>query len=310
MNTASLIIPTYNRPYDLENCLRSILSQTQRPEELIVVDDGNLESVPLWDELEHAGISCHYVRKDKPGLTESRNLGVSLATQDILFFLDDDVILENEYLAEIMKAYSNDPDNNVGGVGGAITNKPQLTFIRKARRMWNIPFLVCGFNEGKVLPSGFGTDFGTTPYPLMKTTEVDFLDGGVSSYRREIFNEFVFTDAYRKFGFGEDKDFSYRVSRKYRLLFTPKARLVHLESSTMRPDKRTWGRKFIIGRWLFFRDFLQKNSWSKMFFAWAVFGYLLDRTVIASLKLSKEEWRRVLGILDAINLLLRGKIEP
>lgn len=260
MSTASLIIPTYNRVYDLENCLRSILTQTRRPEELVVVDDGALDVVPLWDDLQQAGISCKYVRKDKPGLTESRNLGVSLATKDILFFLDDDVILEPEYLAEIMKVYEYDLESGIGGVGGAMTNKPPLTLLRKIRRIWNIPFFVCGRQEGKVLPSGFGTDFGTTPYPLTTPTDVDFLDGGVSSYRKEIFREFIFTDAYRRYGFGEDKDFSYRVSRKFRLVFTPKAKLVHLESSTMRPDMRTWGRKFIIGRWLFFATICRKKA--------------------------------------------------
>ncbi|WP_421902102.1 glycosyltransferase family 2 protein [Maridesulfovibrio sp.] len=310
MSSSSLIIPTYNREYDLSNCLHSVLAQTRLPDQLIIVDDGRLMAVPLWKELQQAGISCHYVRKDKPGLTESRNLGVSLAKNEILFFLDDDVILEPNYLAEIMRVYEGDPERTVGGVGGAITNKPKLTLLHKMRRIWNIPFFVCGIHEGRVLPSGFGTDFGTTPFPLTKLSEVDFLDGGVSSFRRDVFDQFVFTDAYRRYGFGEDKDFSYRISRNYRLLYTPKAQLVHLESSTMRPDMRTWGRKFIIGRWLFFRDYLQKGKMSRMYYCWAVFGYLLDRVIIAGIKRSGNEWQRVLGILDAVKILLSGRLEP
>lgn len=310
MTTATLIIPTYNRPDDLENCLRSVLEQTRAPDELIVVDDGALEAVPLWESLEASGIACRYVRKDSPGLTESRNLGVSMASGEVIFFLDDDVILEPEYLAEIMKVYEQDPHGRVGGVGGAITNKQPLTPLRRLRRLWNIPFLVCGMREGKMLPSGFGTDYGTTSRPLTRVTDVDFLDGGVCSFRREVFDQMSFTDAYRRYGFGEDKDFTYRVSRKWRLVYTPFARLVHLESSTMRPDMRTWGRKYIIGRWLFFRDYMRRGSWSTVFFAWAVLGYTLDRVAIATIRRSATEWRRVAGIFDAVTLLLRGRLEP
>lgn len=310
MTTVTLIIPTYHRPDDLENCLRSVLEQTRLPEELIVVDDGELEAVPLWDELSTAGVHCEYVRKNTPGLTESRNLGVSMATGEVIFFLDDDVILEPDYLEQIMAVYEADAQGQVGGVGGAITNKPKLTPLRALRRLWNIPFLVCGWREGRVLPSGFGTDFGTTPFPLRTVSEVDFLDGGVCSFRREVFDELSFTDAYRRYAFGEDKDFTYRVSRRWKLMYTPLARLVHLESSTMRPDMRTWGRKFVMGRWLFFRDYLRRGPLSTCLFGWALLGYGLDRLIIAAIKRSPEEWRRVRGILDAAGLLLRGRLEP
>ena len=43
----SIIIPTYNSPEELQNCLASILEQTVLPGEIIIVDDGNLEQIPL-----------------------------------------------------------------------------------------------------------------------------------------------------------------------------------------------------------------------------------------------------------------------
>ncbi len=308
MLTSTIIIPTYNRPEELHDCMVSLLAQTRLPEEIIVVDDGDLPGFPLEAECKAAAIHCVYTQKEEPGLTESRNMGVSLATQEIIFFLDDDVVLEPEYVAEILKVYELDETGRVGGVGGGITNKKPLGVLQKIRRVVNIPFLVSGWREGRVLPSGFCTDFGTTPFPLSGVTEVEFLDGGACSYRREVFEDLSFTDRYRKYGLGEDKDFSYRVSRRYTLMLSQLARLDHLESTVMRPDLRTWGRKFIMGRYLFFREYRYKGWWSSIFFSWAVFGYALDRIIIALLKRSGPEWDRVRGIGDAVRLILKGGV--
>ncbi|XPV75086.1 MAG: glycosyltransferase family 2 protein [Desulfovibrio sp.] len=308
MLTSTIIIPTYNRPGDLNNCVASLLAQTRLPEEVVVVDDGDLPGFPLEAECRAAGIRCVYMQKDVPGLTESRNVGVSLATQEIIFFLDDDVVLEPEYVAEILRVYEQDKSGRIGGVGGVMANKKPLGVLQKIRRVVNILFFVSGWREGRVLPSGFCSDFGTTPFPLSGEAEVDFLDGGVCSYRHEVFDHFSFTDHYRKYGFGEDKDFSYSVSRRYTLVLTPLARLDHLESAVMRPDLRTWGRKFIMGRYLFFRKYVYTGWWSLLFFGWAVFGYTLDRLTIALLMRSGSEWDRVCGIGDAVRLIFKGGV--
>ena len=94
----SVIIPTYNRPEDLKNCIRSILNQSVKPDEVIVIDDGNLPEFPLLKECKDTGIHCIFHKKNIPGLTASRNAGVKLSTGDIIFFLDDDVELLSGYI--------------------------------------------------------------------------------------------------------------------------------------------------------------------------------------------------------------------
>ena len=54
MLKTSVIIPTYNRESDLKNCIRSIIGQTVKPSELIIVDDGNLPAPPFKEECEEA----------------------------------------------------------------------------------------------------------------------------------------------------------------------------------------------------------------------------------------------------------------
>ena len=180
----SVIIPTYNRPDDLKKCIESILTQTVRPDELIIVDDGALQELPLKKSCEDAGIGYLYFKKDKPGLTASRNAGIKLASGDIVIFFDDDVVLFPDYIEQILSVYKEDPGGEVGGVGGAVANTPPLKIKQRIKRALEIVFLISGLKEGKVLPSGFCTNFGDTDRPLVKNTEVDFLSGGVSSFRK------------------------------------------------------------------------------------------------------------------------------
>lgn len=304
----TIIIPTYNRPLELKNCIRSILEQTMKPDELFIVDDGNLTEFPFKKELEAADIKCFYLKKDCPGLTASRNYGVQMATGDIIFFFDDDVILDSDYIEEILKIYIGDKTNKIGGVGGIQKNRNILNI--KDYLLWvpEIFFIVNGFSEGRVLPSGFCIDYGTTPFRIRANTEVAFLAGCAMSFRKRIFQEFSFnSERYLGYGLGEDKDFSYRVSRKYRLIINPKAMLLHLESSKMRGDKYTFGRKYMIERFIFFKNFVKKTPSSWIFFYYAVFGYILTRTLIFLFFPKKENINRLRGIFDGIRYILREK---
>ncbi len=303
--TTSLVIPTYNRPVDLEICLRSVLTQTVLPQEVLIIDDGALETVPLRNELEAAGISAIYYRKDTPGLTESRNKGIDLASGEIIFFLDDDTELFPEYFQAILEAYD---DPAVMGVGALIANLKPMTPARLLRWAIDVIFLNRGFRAGNVLPSGFCTDFGETPFRVRTLRETDFQDGCAASYRCKVFEELRFTDGYRSWGLGEDKDFSYQVAKRHRMLIQPQALLNHYESPTMRPDKRAWGRKFVLGRWLFFRDHVRTAAWQGVFFWYAIIGYLAVRTVIAAVRLRRDEWQRVLGILEAARDIALGRV--
>lgn len=246
------------------------------------------------------GIRCRYHKKSQRGLTASRNAGIAMATGDILFFLDDDVELFPDYVEEILRAYTLPNGPTVMGVGGIIANIEPVTSIHRARHYFDVMFLVSGTQEGKVLRSGFSTDYGTTGRPLSDISCVDFLPGGVSSFRREVFESFAFSENYEGYGMGEDKDFSYRVSRKYRLVVNPRARLNHYESPKMRLNKDQETRDIVIGRYRLFQDCIKEKTWDSFFFYYALLGYFLDRIAIALLFPTKAHFLRVKGILIAV----------
>lgn len=307
MLTTSLIIPTWNRPGELADCLHSVLRQSIKPTELIIVDDGDLGGMPLAEQLDAAGIAWKYLKKDRPGLTASRNLGIREARGEVVFFLDDDVVLETDYLEEILRVYEQDSQGKLGGVGGVIANYPPVTALQRVKYLTGRLFLVTGSCEGRIEPSGFCTDYGITGKPLPELLEVDFLPGGVCSFRREVFDQFLFSENYKGYGLGEDKDFSCRVSRTYRLLITPRARLDHFESPKMRPDYFAFGRMYMLHTWRFFNTYARKGPLSPLLFWWAVTGYLLIRTLVLLASPQKRHLDRLRGALNGSLLILRGR---
>jgi glycosyltransferase involved in cell wall biosynthesis len=305
MLTASVIIPTYNRPKDLEVALLSILEQTHKPEEILIIDDGNLGRMPMQKEFEDKNIHCIYRKKDTPGLTKSRNLGISLAKGDIILFFDDDVKLMPDYIEKVMTVYEADAEKKIGGISGIILNCKPLSLSHKVRLIYDSFFLVSSFTEGKVLSSGFCTDFGSTPFPIKELMQVDFLMG-VAAFRREVFSQFQFSEKYKGYGLGEDKDFSRAIAKNYQLFVEPAAQFYHYESPTMRINLYERGYQFILGRYFFFKDHVYESPWQWLAFWYAITGYTLFRMLIATCKMDVTEWQRVKGIFKAIqNILLQ-----
>ncbi len=307
MHRASVIVPTYNRPKELGDCLASLLAQTVAPLEVIVVDDGALPDHPLEREFRDAGIGYVFLKKDRPGLTESRNAGIAVARGEVICFLDDDVILFPDYLEQILSVYES-REGFVAGVGGLEDNKPPMRPRDYIKRLFELPFMSWGLREGRVLPTGFCTQFGESPFPLREVTRVDFLLGGVSSFNRDVFKEFSFTGRYREFGLGEDKDFTVAVSRRHPLYLNPRARLVHLEAAAMRPQDRRWARMFLLGTYMLFRRHKYRGWWSWPLFWYGVLGHVLARLIALAVFPNRGKLEKLKGLSDAVRLIARGRV--
>jgi len=303
---SSIVIATFRRPEELTLALRSILLQTRLPHELIVVDDGELEELPLQDLFDAAGVRTHYHRKTGRGLPESRNIGVDLATGDVILFLDDDVALFPDYVAEVLKVFESDQDGEIAGVGGREANliRP-MSWRSRLRRLRDILFLMGGFSEGRVLPSGYCTEYGSPGRPITELTDVDFLVGATSAYRKTVFREERFSEGYP--ALGEDKDFSYRVSRRHRVVINPNAMLFHSESPTARANRRNRGYQGVLGRYLFFRRYLLTSPWHWVFFAYALCGHLLSRALIALVTKDLGDREQFHGMLAATRDIVAGR---
>ncbi|MBW2739919.1 MAG: glycosyltransferase family 2 protein [Deltaproteobacteria bacterium] len=110
----SIIIPTFNTYDTLELCLKSICNQDLTPEqfrsfEIIVVDDGSSVSgldmiyKRFSEMINHKGANFNLVRMyNNQGRSIARNVGAQVAKNDVLFFIDSDIVLQKDYLRESM----------------------------------------------------------------------------------------------------------------------------------------------------------------------------------------------------------------
>lgn len=90
--TVSVVIPVYNvKPY-LERCLKSVLRQTYKDMEVILVDDGSKDgSGELCDELATTDAQrIRVIHQQNQGLSGARNTGIRHATGEYIIFLDSD----------------------------------------------------------------------------------------------------------------------------------------------------------------------------------------------------------------------------
>lgn len=87
----SVVIPTYNRVGLLRQTIDSVLAQTHRPLEVIVVDDGSTDETPSL--LRAYGDRIRSLRQENRGGTASRNVGTALATGDYVNWIDHDDLM-------------------------------------------------------------------------------------------------------------------------------------------------------------------------------------------------------------------------
>jgi glycosyltransferase involved in cell wall biosynthesis len=95
----SVVIPNYNHTYYLVSAIRSVLAQTYRSFEVVVVDDGSTEN--CRDAVEQFRSSVRYIRQENQGLAGARNTGIRQARGELVALLDADDEWEPTFLAKM-----------------------------------------------------------------------------------------------------------------------------------------------------------------------------------------------------------------
>lgn len=95
----SIIIPVYNAEKCLQRCLDSILNQTNKDWECIIIDDGSKDSSSvICDDYAAKDIRFIVRHKDNAGVSSARNDGIELAQGEYLTFVDSDDWIESNYV--------------------------------------------------------------------------------------------------------------------------------------------------------------------------------------------------------------------
>lgn len=101
----SIIVPVYNVEQYLEKCVSSIINQTYKNLEIILVDDGATDnSGKICDELAKLDNRIKVYHKENGGLSDARNYGVEKATGEYIGFVDSDDYIDPEMYEKLYEA--------------------------------------------------------------------------------------------------------------------------------------------------------------------------------------------------------------
>lgn len=103
----SVIVPAYNVEKYIHRCVESILKQSYRNFELILVDDGSTDhSGRICDEYEKKDNRIRVIHQKNAGLSGARNTGIHYSTGDVLFFVDSDDYVSHYLLEKVLAAFA------------------------------------------------------------------------------------------------------------------------------------------------------------------------------------------------------------
>ncbi|MFH2201714.1 MAG: glycosyltransferase [Elusimicrobiota bacterium] len=258
--TITAVISTKDRLASLGRCLASLRRQTRVPDELVVVDadsDPKVEALVRAQQDSFPAVGYHALPSS---LTQARNHAIRSSQGDIIVFIDDDLVLEPDFIRELARPLEANP--KIAGCTGNITDHPRERkgFNRALKYFFQLPY----DGDGRFRLSGAPT----TTCGLAGDREVEFVPGGLTAWRREVFAEFLFDENLPGLGVNEDVDFSYRVSRKWKNYYAANARTAHERPHPEREGTLRYLRAELASYWYLFLKNQPKTPLHITAFVW------------------------------------------
>ena len=107
MAKISLIVPVYNTSKYLRKCLDSLITQTYKDIEIIVINDGSIDNSEEIIKL-YRDKRLKYISKKNEGIGKTRNLGIENATGNYIAFVDSDDYLDKNFCKKMIKKADED----------------------------------------------------------------------------------------------------------------------------------------------------------------------------------------------------------
>jgi GT2 family glycosyltransferase len=205
----SAVVVTYNRPEEVKKAVDSLVNQSVKPFEIIVIDDAS--NPPLSMKVD--GSRIKQIRFDEEvGISNARNYGISIAKGEYIAFIDDDCIASKHWIEEIQKGIR---------AGAEVLGGPLRPRFRAEPPKW-----------WKEKDLGYFVAVGNS--------EKRDIWGANMVFKREVFRKIgVFNP---KLGpqkgkrlQGEDTDLIAKAKARCKILFMPNAEVFH----TVRPERLT-----------------------------------------------------------------------
>jgi GT2 family glycosyltransferase len=224
----TIIIINYNKVHDTIECVESLIKAGADLSQIIIVDNGSRDNSTkiLRDKY---GLSIHIIcLKENKGYPSGLNQGIPAAIElgaEWLLLMNNDVIVDSNFLLELNKAIENQPDVKLIG--------PTILYYDHPSIIWYIGY--------RIIP---GTMIGISSYrgkeyndQIPKYIPIDVMHGCTMMVNRDVFQEIgLFDDT--NLIYGDDADFSWRARKAgFRMIAATRAKMWHKISLTMGKDK-------------------------------------------------------------------------
>jgi glycosyltransferase involved in cell wall biosynthesis len=225
----SVIICTYKRPDCLEALLRHLSAQTYRDFEVLVIDGcgpKGAERSALCVSTAAPNVNVRVIPSEK-GLPRQRNVGLKASQGDLICLLDDDVTFDADFLQKMVAVFEHPDMRDVGGLSAYdILNYPQR--INRRWRLRNLFRTVPSLRPGDIDRLGRAVPVSFLE-PFSGCKPVGFFYGFCMVFRAEAIRGMSFDEALPTYG-GEDRDFSFRVSKRSHLMICGDLHLRHFQT--------------------------------------------------------------------------------
>jgi len=215
------------------------------------------------------------------GPAVARNRAMDAAKGEVWLFLDDDVTLEPNFIAELQAVYLSHPV--AVGVSGIITNYAPPGILH---RLWNAIFFRGPFRDERQ-PIYWRAEQlrQSQPLPVTKFT------GACMSFRASAIRGQRFDEALQS-AYEEDIEFCLRIEPRPLLVIAPGARLAHHKSTSGRSVEHHLKRETRAAYYLY-RKYWQAGFKNHLCFAWVNVGYALIATLASVFRFTLNPWRAV-----------------
>ncbi len=296
----SVVIPTYNREEHLNNCLFSLLNQTKKPFEILVIDNSKTSFVKkiinnLENQFKKQNVYLYYFKNSVNSGAIARNLGASKTKGDLVAFLDDDVLLDSNYYEEIEKVFVKYPYAlGVHGYNKLVNNAyEEMTnsFLHRLSDKFVKFFMISSYYEesqSRVLPSLCVTNPIPTSFNSIIQSEWVSTCAGVFS--KKVFSKYHFDNQFMKYSWNEYVDFSYSIFKenKKSLFITPQAKYIDVATLDGRmPLKELIYMSEVYDMYIFLKRF--EMTYKNIFiYTWSMFGRLIYNIIKILIRYPKK----------------------
>ena len=265
--TYDAIVATRNRPEALALSIPLLLTQNRRPEKIIIVDSSDHPDAveQLIAKISATSNVPIILFQSDASTTLQRNLGLSKATADVLFFPDDDSLVLPGALDAMMRVYERDENELIGGVcsaeameapKGLLENAQQTYEMDRLDRLKQVLAQHLYKLENRFVPDPFRmhavVQYSNRKKPDWLNEEnavvVEWMTGFRMSFRAHLIRMHGFDEILERYALAEDIEAGFQVMKTHFLVGARNAQIFHYRFPGARGSGRAIGATHLLNR--------------------------------------------------------------